>query len=1014
MHPLRSATRARRSAGLRSHPTHVARGGLAGGRIREVLACLVCVRMLAPGDLAAQFQTLETRDLRLVYTSPLQSYLVPQVARAFENSLQFHRHLFDYTPSGKINVLMHDLWHYGNAGARPVPENHITIGIEPYAHDYESAPAPERMASSLNHEMAHIVTTDKATSSDRLFRSVFFGKVAPNAEVPLSMLYGYLTTPRWYSPRWYLEGIAVYLETWMNGGLGRVIGPYDEMVFRTLVRDSGRIYDVVGLESEGTTIDFQVGTNSYLYGTRFVSYLALRYGNDSLLAWFNRTEGSSRYFSTQFRQVYGRSLQDEWSRWIAWERDWQHTNLAAIRRHPTTAFRPLTDRALGSVSRAYYDSTSRNIYVAVRYPGQDAYLAAIDVASGRIRKVGEVPGASGFYVTALAFDAASRTLFYTTNNADWRHLVALDLETGRTSVLLRNARIGDLAFNPADRSLWGVRHDNGNSTLVRLPFPYHEWNQVQTLPYGRDLFDLDISPDGTTLIGSMSELSGSQRLVRMNIAALLAGEATPEILYEFGDWSPSNFVFSPDGKYLFGSSYFSGVSNIFRYDVDRQVMEPLSNTETGFFKPVPVSRDSVVVFRYSSRGFVPSMIPNEVPDSVSAIRFLGNEIAARRPEVQSWMPPPVSGINLDSLTTSTGPYRWLRHFRLDNASPVVEGYEDAAGTAAVAGGVRLNLSDRVGTTALDVTSSYSPDRNLSSYERLHLRAVLRHWNWRVSAALNRADFYDLFGPTKTSRRGYALAVQYHGNLLFDAPRSLGYTLQLAGYGGLQTVPEYQHVAAPFDRLLSFSGNLEYESLRRSLGALDDEFGTTWGATLRGNHVNGTLYPRLNLDAAKGFLLPLDHSSLWFRASAGAALAGNRNDPFARFFFGGFGNNWVDYRAIRQFQNDESFPGIAINSVGGANYGRAQVEWTSPPLRFRRVGIPSCYLRWADLSLYATGLTTDVDDAATRRTMASVGAQVDVRLVTLSHLDSTFSFGFAAARGQGVPLSSAWMFSFKIM
>src|SRR5437867_13453153 len=95
------------------------------------------------------------------------------------------------------------------------------------------------------------------------------------------------------------------------------------MVFRTLVKDSGRIYDVVGLESEGTTIDFQVGVNSYLYGTRFVSYLGLRYGNDSLIAWFNRTEGSRRNFATQFRHIYGRSLEDEWSRWIAWERDWQ-------------------------------------------------------------------------------------------------------------------------------------------------------------------------------------------------------------------------------------------------------------------------------------------------------------------------------------------------------------------------------------------------------------------------------------------------------------------------------------------------------------------------------------------------------------------------------------------------------------------------------------------------------------------------------------------------------------------
>ena len=979
------------------------------------LAFLICAGALAPGDLAAQLQTLETRDLRLVYTSPLQSYLVPQVATAFENSLRFHRRLFDYTPRGKIDLLMHDLWHYGNAGARVTPENHITVAIAPDQHVYESAPSPDRMTASLNHEMAHIVTVDKATATDRFFRSVFFGKVAPDAEVPLSMLYSYLTTPRWYAPRWYLEGIAVYLETWMNGGLGRVIGPYDEMVFRTLVRDSGRVYDVVGLESEGTTIDFQTGVNSYLYGTRFVSYLALRYGNDSLLAWFNRSEGSRRWFSAQFRHVFGRSLEDEWSRWIAWERDWQRANLEAIRRHPITPSRPLTDRALGSVSRAYYDSTSRNIYVAVRYPGQEAFVAAIDVASGRITKVRDILGAAGFYVTALAFDPASRKLFYTTNNTDWRHLAELDLETGRSRVLLRNVRIGDLVFDPADRSLWGVRHDNGLSTLVRLPPPYDEWNQVWTLPYGRDLFDLDISPDGATLIGSMSEISGSQTLVRMRIAALMARDTTFEVLSdEFGDSPPSNFVFSPDGRYLFGSSYFSGVSNIYRYDLDRRVIEPLSNAETGFFKPVPISGDSLVIFRYTGRGFVPSMIPNAVPDSVSRIRFLGTEIAERRTEVQSWELPPASRIDLDSLTTFRGPYRSLRHLRLDDVYPVVEGYESATGEFAVAGGLRANVSDLVGTTALDLTSSYSPDPDLSSYERLHLSAVFHHWNWRVAATLNRADFYDLFGPTRTSRRGYSLAVQYQGTLLFDPPRNLKYTLQAAGYGGLKTVPEYQNVSAPFDRLLSFSGDLAYGSLRRSLGAVDDELGTTWGVTVRGNHVNGTSYPRLNLDAARGFLLPLSHSSLWLRASAGTALAGHRSDPFARFYFGGFGNNWVDHRAVRQFRETESFPGIAINAVGGASYGKAQVEWTSPPLRFRRAGIPSFYLRWAALSLFATGLTTDVDDAAARRTMASAGAQLDVRMVTLSHLDSTFSLGFAMARGEGVPLGSVWMFSFKIM
>ena len=983
---------------------------------RRTLALLVALAcsVTAPSTLGAQFQALETPTVRLVYTSPTQSYLVPQVVSSFENALRFHQELFRYVPPGRTNVLMHDLWHYGNAGARPVPENHVTLGIAPYGRDYEAAPAPERMASSMNHELAHIFTTDKPTAADRFFRSVFFGKVTPNKEVPLTVAYSYLTIPRWYAPRWYLEGIATYLETWMNGGLGRAIGPYDEMVFRTLVRDSIRMYDVVGLESEGTTIDFQVGVNSYLYGTRFVSYLALQYGNERLLAWFDRTDGSRRYFASQFRKVFGRSLEEEWSRWIAWEREWQRENLAAIRRHPTTAARPLTGRVLGAISRAWYDSATASVLVAVRYPGQEAHIASIEIASGRFTRILDIPGASGLSVTSLAFDPSSRTLFFTTNNSDWRHLRALDLATGRTRMLMSNARIGDLAFNRADSSLWGVRHDNGFSTLVRIPYPYTEWNQVHTMPYGRDLFDLDIAPDGSALIASLSEISGDQRLVRMNVASLLRRDATHEVLYDFGDWSPSNFVFSHDGRFVYGSSYYSGVSNIYRYDLARRGMQPLSNAETGFFKPLPLPGDSLVVFAYSRQGFVPSMIADAVPDSVSAIRFLGNEIAEHRTEVQEWMPPSGAGVDRAALAAATGRYNTLRNFKLDNAYPVVEGYADATGNLGVAGGMRLNFSDRIGATGLELTASYSPTRELPASERLHLRGVFRHWNWLVSGTLNRADFYDLFGPTRTSRRGYSLAVQYQGNILLDGPTSLNYTLSAAGYGDLATVPEFQDVVASYDRLATLTGDLAYKSLRRSLGAIEDELGTTWEVGARGNYAGSTLYPRLRVDGSRGFLLRLDHSSIWLRAAAGTFMGGDRNDPFARSYFGGFGNNWVDHRAIKQFRNTESFPGLDINEVGGATYGKGQVEWTSPPLRFRRVGIPSAYLRWAALSAFASGLVTDFDDAATRRGFVSIGAQADLRLITLSHLESTFSVGLATAAGQGIRRSSAVMVSFKLM
>jgi hypothetical protein len=124
------------------------------------------------------------------------------------------------------------------------------------------------------------VMCEKYSRTDKLYRKLFGGKVQVDNTNPLSMLYSYLTAPRWYSPRWYHEGIAVFMETWMSGGIGRVLGGYDEMVFRTFVRDSNYFYRLVGLETEGTTIDFQVGVNAYLYGTRFVSYLAYTKGID--------------------------------------------------------------------------------------------------------------------------------------------------------------------------------------------------------------------------------------------------------------------------------------------------------------------------------------------------------------------------------------------------------------------------------------------------------------------------------------------------------------------------------------------------------------------------------------------------------------------------------------------------------------------------------------------------------------------------------------------------------------
>ena len=90
---------------------------------------------------------------------------------------------------------------------------------------------------------------DQAAGRDRAFRRLFQGEVMPVSEQPESILYFFLTTPRVAAPRWYQEGIAVFVDTWMAGGLGRAQGGYDEMVFRSMVRDNTPVYDPLGLVS---------------------------------------------------------------------------------------------------------------------------------------------------------------------------------------------------------------------------------------------------------------------------------------------------------------------------------------------------------------------------------------------------------------------------------------------------------------------------------------------------------------------------------------------------------------------------------------------------------------------------------------------------------------------------------------------------------------------------------------------------------------------------------------------
>jgi hypothetical protein len=971
------------------------------------VSTLLALVGLAP-QARAQFASLETDDLRLVYISPTMSFVTPHAARCFENSMGFQRRLFGYAPSEKISVLLLDLQDSGNASAGAVPRNNLSVQLAPLHFTFETMLANERMNTLMNHELVHIVTNDKPGGSDRFFRGLFQGKVAPVPEQPESILYFYLTNPRIAAPRWFHEGIAVFADTWMAGGLGRAQGAYDEMVFRSMVRDGSRFYDPLGLASEGTKIDFQTETNSYLYGTRFMSWLASHYSPETLVRWFTREKGSRAYYSSDFERVFGTSLDAAWREWVKTERAFQQKNLEAIRQYPTTPYNDISKQALGSISRGFVDPERRTLYAALNYPGIVGHIAAVSLGDGSIAKLRDVKQPRLYAVASLAFDPDERTLFYTTDNVGFRDIVALDPRTKKSRVLLKDARIGDLVFSHADRALWGIRIYNGACTLVRIPYPYKEWNQVHTWPYGEVIYDLDVSPDGKLIAVTHAEINGKQSVHVLSRDSLLAQDVTPLKQFDFGSAIPQGFVFSLDGRYLYGSSYYTGAANIFRYEIETGALEAVSNTETGFFRPIPLGGDELIVFRYTGEGLVPTRIEAKPLQDVSAITFFGQELAEAHPVLKDWKVGSPAEVPLDSLVKRDGPYRSFASIGLESLYPVVQGYKDG-----VAPGLRFNFSDPLQFNNIALSAAYSIDDSLPDHERLHATLDFRRYDWSASARYNPADFYDLFGPTKTSRKGYAFGLGYDRLLVYDAPRTIDLKVRAEFWGDLEELPDYQGVATTSDKLFQSSLSLHGRYVRNSIGFVDDEKGREWRIVLTGDVADGRGYFGARADLDFGFGLPLGHSSVWLRNTAGFS-PGDIDQPYSNFFFGGFRNNWVDHQDEKRYRTAPAFPGAEINEISGRNYVRSMFEWNLPPIRFRRAGTPGFYVTWARPALFASGLVTNLDDTAIRRELVNVGGQLDFRFTLLSRLDMTLSGGYAVAFEEGFPTRHEWMASLKVL
>jgi hypothetical protein len=938
-----------------------------------------------------------------------QAYLADIILSSAESSLSKLREIFDYTPSEKIVIATFDYNDYGSAVTTTIPQNIIRIEIEPVEQAYENIPFTERIQWLLNHELVHVVVNDQASGFEKAMRTLF-GKVEPEQQQPLTVLYSLITNFSRYTPMWHQEGIAVFLETWLNGGFGRVLGNFDEMYFRTLVYDKNHFPSPNELESVSNNTSFLIGTMSYLFGERFCTFLAINYGVDKLIDWY-KVESGDFYtsFKSKFLEVFHIRLEDAWKNFIISEKLFQKKNIARIEKAPLTNFIRLDMNSVGWVSQAHYMPKNNSVIFGYDLPGQLAGIKMLKLSDGSSERIGTLPSPSLFRVSSTAYDDDKKLFFYTTkNNELFRDLWVMDIQTHDTKILFQDCRIGDLTISSKNHELWGVIHNDGRTFIAYSPYPYKFIKPLVGFDFGDEISDLSISPSDSLLACVLHRPNGEQSIVVVNCENIkqtgkfqfitITDKGTPE----FPAWSK-------DGNFVFWNAYVNGVSNIYRKNLSSSSndIEPLSNVIEGLFQPVYLNKDSLFAFEFTAEGFIPVIIPNKPADFLPAIKYYGDEVVSKDPQVLSWIPKQPDTSAILSNLFSNSDYNSLSDLKISTFIPIISGFQDQK-----VFGFYSHISDPLFFNNITMEFGVSPISKYSSSLQFHFKGKYEYKKqFELTFDHNASDFYDLFNKRKRGMFGTKAGIGYTNYWIYDNPLKFIQKFNLDYYTGVSFLSD-NLVKVSQNNFAVAQTSIDLKNLRKSIGSINYEEGNQL-------KLSGLAFVAQSpkLSAAGQFYGEWDNYSTWlfehnifhFKISGGYTVNTNKFEQ-AKFYLGGFGNRTIEDVDVNQFRDPFRFPGIPIYSLSADEFGKLLIENEFPPMRFANASLGSHFLNYINLSLYSQSLITKYIQY---EKIIDIGAQINFVFIHWYNLESTLSAGIAKA-WQGKTNSWDWFLSLKLL